>query len=265
MTDLIVREYGDGTRPVITLHGGPASAGDAAPLARALAKRWLVLEPFQRGSGGGRLTVATHVRDLDGVIRERCGSERPILVGHSWGAMLALAYAAEHPAAASALVLVGCGTFTPAARAEFKARLQARLTPADLEELRRIEETIADEDQRCGARGRLMMRVYACDIEAAPDECETVDAVAHDETWTDMLRLQEKGVFPAAFAAIRAPVLMIHGEVDPHPGASIRDDLQRYMPHLEYVELAECGHSPWLERRARDRFFDVIDRWMRTV
>jgi pimeloyl-ACP methyl ester carboxylesterase len=265
MTDLVVREYGAGTSTVMTLHGGPGAAGDLAPLARELAKRWRVLEPFQRGSGAGRLTVATHVQDLDEVIRARCGGQRPILVGHSWGAMLALAYAASHPGTASALVLIGCGTFTAAARAEFKARLHARLTPADREELTRIEETIGDEDQRYAARGRLMMRVYACDVEDAPSEYEAVDALGHDETWTDMLRLQREGVYPAAFAAIRVPVLMIHGEVDPHPGTTIRDDLRTCIPHLEYVELAECGHSPWLERRARQRFYEVIDSWMRAV
>ena len=265
MTNLVVREYGIGTPTVITLHGGPGAAGDVAPLARGLAGRWHVLEPFQRGSGAGRLSVATHVQDLDEEIRARCGTQRPILVGHSWGAMLGLAYAAAHPGTAAALVLIGCGTFTPAARAEFKARLHAKLTPADREELTRIEETIGDEDQRCAARGRLMTRVYACDIEDAPSECEAADAVAHDETWTDMLRLQGEGVYPGAFAAIRVPVLMIHGEVDPHPGRTIRDDLRTCIPHLEYVELAECGHSPWLERRARQRFNEVLDSWMRAV
>jgi hypothetical protein len=32
MTDLVVREYGSGIESVITLHGGPAAAGDVAPL-----------------------------------------------------------------------------------------------------------------------------------------------------------------------------------------------------------------------------------------
>src|SRR5512146_601508 len=101
MSDLIVREYGLPSAPatVVALHGGPAASGDLAPLARELGKRWHVLEPFQRGSGAAPLTVATHVRDLDEVIRERCRHRRPVLLGHSWGAMLALAYAADCPAA----------------------------------------------------------------------------------------------------------------------------------------------------------------------
>ena len=61
----------------------------------------------------------------------------------------------------------------------------------------------------------------------------------------------EDEIYPAAFAAITCPVLMIHGEADPHPGRLTSEDLRRYIPHLEYQELPKCGHSPWLERQAR--------------
>ena len=262
MTDLVVREYGIGTEWLIALHGGPAAAGDVAPLARELGKRWHVLEPFQRGSGARRLTVAAHVQDLDDLIRERCGTHHPALVGHSWGAMLALAYAAEHPTKPAALVLVGCGTFSPAARAEFEARLEARLTPADRAEIAHIRQTEADADRQLAALGRLMTRVYGCDIEEIPNGAATVDAVAHDETWADVLRLQRDGSHPAAFAAISRPVLMLHGEADPHPGRSTWEDLRKHIPHLEYRELPKCGHSPWLERQAKRTFFETLEAWL---
>src|SRR2546422_3185144 len=102
MTDLLVREYGTGMQPVMVLHGGPAAAGDVASLARELGEQWHVFEPFQRSSGRP-LTVATHVQDLDDLVREYCGEKLPVLVGHSWGAMLALAYAAGHPTTPAAL------------------------------------------------------------------------------------------------------------------------------------------------------------------
>ena len=68
-----------------------------APVARGLAGSHRVVEPFQRGSGGERLTVARHVADLHEVINFYAGRCRPALLGASWGAMLALAYAATHP------------------------------------------------------------------------------------------------------------------------------------------------------------------------
>ena len=79
-----------------------------APVARELHD---ALEPHQRRSAGEPLTVAIHVADLHDLV-----DEPPTLVGHSWGAMLALCYAAEHPV--DRLVLIGCGTFDETARAE---------------------------------------------------------------------------------------------------------------------------------------------------
>lgn len=262
MTDLVVREYGIGVESVIALHGGPAAAGDVTPLARELGEQWHVFEPFQRSSGGRPLTVATHVQDLDDLIRERCGGHQPILVGHSWGAMLALAYAADHPTTPAALILIGCGTFSFAARAEFEARLEARLTAADRANIARVRQTEADADRRLAAVGRLMTRVYGHDVEEVPDDVAGVDALAHEQTWEDMVRLQRDGIYPGAFAAIGAPVLMLHGDADPHPGRLISKDLRAHIPHLEYRELPKCGHSPWLERQARQIFFETLKAWL---
>lgn len=262
MTKLRGREWGTGAESVIALHGGPAAVGDVEPLARELGKQWHVLEPFQRGSGGCPLTVATHVQDLNDLIRDRCRGRRPILIGHSWGAMLALAYAAEHPDTSAGLVLIGCGTFSVAARKEFEARLDARLTPTDRETLASLRQTEPDADRRLAAQGRIMTRAYGYDIEDVSNGPATIDAVAHEETWTDMKRLQRDGTHPAAFAGIGVPVLMLHGEADPHPGRSTMEDLRKHIPHLQYYEFSKCGHSPWLERQARESFLKELNSWV---
>ena len=107
-----------------------------------------------------------------------------------------------------------------------------------------------------------MARVYGYDADDTLSEFETFDATAHRQTWTDMLRLQETGAYPAAFTAIKVPVLMLHGDVDPHPGALIRDDLLPYIPHLEYSEFPKCGHSPWSERQAKHSFYQHLQGWL---
>ena len=38
------------------------------------------------------------------------------------------------------------------------------------------------------------------------------DARGYEETWNDVLRRQDDGIEPQAFAAITAPVLMLHGD-----------------------------------------------------
>ena len=123
---LRLRIHGASGPPVIVLHGGPAAVGSAAELARGLSDGFRVFEPWQRGSGPEALTVATHVEDLHALIQARCGAGRPAIVGESWGAMLALAYAAAYPSVPAAVALVGCGTFDPVARAKLNETPAAR-------------------------------------------------------------------------------------------------------------------------------------------
>jgi len=234
-----------------------------ATLARLLADRFRVVEPFQRRSGGGMaLTVAQHVADLREVVHEYCGTTRPLLVGSSWGAMLALAYAAAHPATVAGIVLIGCGTFDPIARAELQRRLAARLTPALRARLAAVEAGSADQDERLARRAELLLPVYSHDAVMSELGKEVVDAAGHEESWADMLRLQEAGVYPAAFAACHAPVLMLHGRQDPHPGQLVRASLAPWLPQLEYREWDACGHYPWLERAVSAEFGATLVAWL---
>jgi len=233
-----VRRYGSVGPPVIVLHGGPGAPGYMAPVARALADEMVVLEPLQRASGGEPLTVARHVADLDEVVRSLGGDVRPALVGSSWGGMLALAYAAAHPDATRAIVVVGSGTFDPVARA-------------------RMHELIAERRSQ-----RRDAYIFAAADDEGDDDELPFDRAANQQTWDDMLRLQAAGVYPAAFAAIRVPVVMLHGTYDPHPGEMIRDALLPFIPHLEYVQWDHCGHYPWRERHARAAFFSTVHAFL---
>jgi hypothetical protein len=56
-----------------------------------------------------------------------------------------------------------------------------------------------------------MLPVYACDLLASPHEDDHVDARAYHETWDDMVRQQTEGIYPAAFATIEVPILMVQG------------------------------------------------------
>jgi pimeloyl-ACP methyl ester carboxylesterase len=267
-----IREYGTSGPPVIVLHGGPGAPGSAAGLARGLAGEFRVCEPFQRGSPGPNgedmghpLTVALHVADLDRLVDglgAHSRDERPALVGHSWGAMLALAYAAAHPGRVAALALVGCGTFDETARARLHAICDERMDGALRRRLRDLEAEFPDPDVRLRVRGELLEPLYSYD--AVGDEAsEPCDGRANRETWGDMLELEATGVYPAAFAAIDVPVLMLHGAYDPHPGRMIRASLEPHIRRLEYREWESCGHYPWRERAVRDDFFAFLRAWLR--
>ena len=235
---LRVRTHGRAGPMVFVLHGGPAAVGGAAGLAEGLSDRFRVIEPWQRGSGDEPLTVARHVADLHALVQALADGQRVALVGESWGAMLALAYAGAHPEDVAAVVLVGCGTFDLRSRAKLAETLALRASeprPYDYAPVTPPYEDVLPEP---------------------------FDRTAHTETWDDMLRLQRERIYPRAFSAIRSPVLMIHGDHDPHPGGMIRDSLRPHLPQLEYRELRRCGHSPWTEQFARDEFLTSIEAWL---
>ena len=245
----------------MVLHGGPGAAGYMAPMARKLADSFLVLEPLQRGSGAEPLTVARHVADLHELVESRKDS-RPAIVGHSWGAMLALAYATAHPGSAVALVLIGCGSFDPASRDRIREIREERMDKSLRRRIERLPEELPDPDQRLRVMGKLMLRLDSYELVPTDQKVEAYDARAYHETWEDMVRLQEEGVYPAAFAVIDTPVIMLHGAVDPHPGRMIRASPEPHLRQLEYLEWERCGHYPWLEKFVRDEFFTVLYEWL---
>jgi pimeloyl-ACP methyl ester carboxylesterase len=261
---LRVREYGETGPLVVVLHGGPAAPGEMAPVARGLADRFRVLEPLQRGSGPEPLSVARHVEDLHELIVSRRVGSPPAVVGFSWGAMLALAHGAAHPDDAGCLVLVGCGTFDTPSRERMRAILEERTDDALRARLVHLPEAFPDPDARMMAHHAATLPTYSHDLLATNTEAVSVDARAYRETWDDALRLQREGAHPAAFAAITSPVLMLHGAEDPHPGRMILDSLAPHIRRLEYRELAQCGHYPWLERAAREAFFSCVREWLDT-
>ena len=115
------------------------------------------------------------------------------------------------------------------------------------------------------AKRKLTERAYSYDpipVSNQLDLNEAFDSRAYTETWNDMMKLQEDEYYPSAFSRIKVPVLMIHGDYDPHPGEMIYAKLKTYIPQLEYYKLTNCGLFPWQERSARKEFFMILSNWL---
>ena len=260
-----IRFHGDHGPPVIAIHGGPSAFGSAIRLALGLSQEFRVTEPWQRPSGDRPLSVAVHVEDLHNLILSRFNGERPALVGSSWGAMLALAYAAEHSDNIKAIVLVGCGTFDKASRDAIVQRRRQKI----VDYISKHPEHKADLQLDIGKqmmKWHSMTDVYEAiaDSNELP-ESEPFDMQGFTETWQDMVRCQEAGVYPQSFVSVGVPAIMLHGSDDPHPGGMIRNTLSQYIPHLEYHEFPRCGHDPEIEKYAKDEFFAVLKKWLNRI
>jgi pimeloyl-ACP methyl ester carboxylesterase len=114
-------ERGSGDRSIVLLHGNGATAEDfeVSGLLDLLAQRHRVIAFDRPGFGysarpRGRAWTAAAQAQLLTQALHTIGVRQPVLVGHSWGALVALAMALE-PEEADALVLLA-GYFTPAIR-----------------------------------------------------------------------------------------------------------------------------------------------------
>lgn len=100
---------------IIVLHGGPGGDFRSLQGLGALSDQYTIVFYDQRGAGLServsvdRLTLAGHLEELDGVIDLVSPENDPILIGHSWGAMLATAYLGQNPDAIRAAVLIEPG------------------------------------------------------------------------------------------------------------------------------------------------------------
>lgn len=111
------RHCGDSAgRPVVLLHGLASNARTWDLTAPLLARRYRVFALDQRGHGlsdkpDEGYDFPAIVRDLAAFV-DALALERPVIAGHSWGASVALQYAASRPVgpgAASAIALVDGG------------------------------------------------------------------------------------------------------------------------------------------------------------
>jgi proline iminopeptidase len=249
--------------PVVCLHGGPGLWDYLAPLAALLDGQFTVVRFDQRGCGrstgrGGPFTIEQAVDDLDQV-RAALGFPRWAVAGHSWGAELAVRYAARHPDRATAVAYiagVGAGNGYREAHA---AELRRRLGPdrerwAALSAVPAGDRTPAEERELC-------LLQWRTDFTPGPDAAgralalwetrpagASVNAAANRGLWND--RATED--LRAAAARVTCPVTMIFGKDDPRPWAA-SDSLLAALPGATRTVLEDAGHAPWAERPAGTR------------
>ena len=77
---------------------------------------------------------------------------------------------------------------------------------------------------------------------------------------TDMRR---SGRLLALATQIKCPVVAIHGDYDPHPAEGVQEPLSAALERFQFILLKQCGHRPWMERQARDKFYTVLREELR--
>lgn len=277
---LYVRTIGQG-QTIIVLHGGPDfDHGYLLPDLDRLKDAYRLIYYDQRGRGrsaeGVRpedVTIASDVADLDAV-RRHFHLDAPAVLGHSWGAVIALEYAIRHPAHVSRLILMNPA---PASASDAVVLRKAYLEKLGAE-MDRQREILASAAYRAGdpeavvARYRIHFKpafVRSADYEklmAAMTAIFTSQGAegilearaVEDQLMRESWQVAGYDLLPR-LRSLRIPTLVITGDHDFIP-SEVTDHIARAIPGAQLVTIKECGHFTYLEcpaevRSALDEFY----------
>ena len=128
---------GDGPTRVLLCHGGPGGPDDFAELRALMAELAIPCARFdQRGvyrsvNLDGKWDLEAYASDVD-AIREALGVDRLVVFGHSWGGVVARAWAKAHPDRVTGVLLASpsaaVGSAWPEMEAEVMRYLRSRVT-----------------------------------------------------------------------------------------------------------------------------------------
>jgi len=264
---LFVRVMGRGLDTLVVVHGGPG--GDMAGLIpdfAPLIARHTVIFYDQRGGGRSelptdttRLRVSRQIEDLDEV-RRHFHIDRVTLLAHSYGPVLAAAYAIAHPSAVHRLIFIGglppwrSNVFNRT-DSTLAARLDAQQKAAAADAARRMTDSLADTKKACRAYWAVMLRPRFADPEhtlvSHPVDLCSADARALRYGWNTSGRVVLGSFgdwdFREQLRRLEVPTLIIHGEQDAIP-MDMAEAWAKYLPHAEMLHVANAAHFPYSEQ-----------------
>ena len=268
--ELYWRDVGAGPG-VIVGHGGPDfNHRYLLPELDLLASELHLIYYDQRGRGKSSrgvvpesVSLESEVADIE-VIRGHFGLDAAVLLGHSFGAILAMEYAIRHPDRVSHLILMNPA---PASHADWirfrdRRRVAEATALANMKAIAETPEYIAGDIE---AEARYYRAHYAGTLRR-PDQLErAVSRLRVDFTPADIVKARaiEERLYAQTwdlpdYSAIdrlrgsRVPTLVIHGENDLVP-LECATRIAEAIEGSHLVVLPECGHFAYLEQPARVR------------
>lgn len=262
---LFERRVGAGP-PVVVLHGGPGAHHDyLLPGFDTLAGERTLIYYDQRGGGRSPAKHAEpvgwreHVADLE-ALRTLWGLPRLTLVGYSWGGLLAMLYATEHPTRVERLGLVSPAPTWLAAREEFERRFQERNLAPGLQAERQALRQSGLRESDLEAYRRRVFELSVAPYFHHPANARgltpfRVTARTQQEVWHSLGSYDLR----PSLRTVRCPAIVLHGDDDPIPLATARATAEALEAPLHVLD--DCGHVPYVE--APHEFTDLLTRFLR--
>jgi proline iminopeptidase len=248
-----------GASRLLLLHGGPgADHAYLLPQLLELAKDHEVILYDQRGGGRSKsddrspITWETHVGDLDRIAGE-LAIDPLVIVGYSWGALLALLFAIEAAGGRTThrptrLALIDPAPVNREFRRQFETEFARRQSSDDVARLRADLAASGLRERDPDAYRQRAFELSVAGYFADP-------ARAHDLTPFRVVGRVQQSVWdslgdydllaPGFLDSIHLPILIAHGRQDPIPLASSEAAARALDAKLVVIE--DSGHVPYVE------------------
>ena len=250
----MVRLYGNGPYKVVLVHGGPGAIGSLKGFAQELSElsQIGVIEAIQ-----SKYSIAELIEELYGQIKEN-SSSKVSLCGHSWGAWLAALFAEKYPEMIENVILVGSGPLEDKYVSEIGDRRFQNLSEEDGAIFQRlIDNQATDSDMEQIPKVFEKSDNY-CLENRELHSADRTDSQMHNMIWEEAAGLRSNGELLKSFKNIKSRIFLIQGENDPHPVKGITIPLQENGIECETYILEKCGHSPFMEKYAKDNFYKIL-------
>jgi L-proline amide hydrolase len=260
----VAAERDEGRVPLLCLHGGPGANWLHMKPYEALADERQVVFYDQLGAGNSAVTEPhdpalwtpeLYVEEVDAV-REALGLERVHILGHSWGGMLGMQYAAGRPEGLVSLIVESSPPSVPAWMPEI-ARLRSELPPEIEATLREHEEAGTTDSPEYEEAVMVFYTRHLCRVDPWPDwvvECfQALDA--NPEVYHSMNGPSEFHVIgtikdwdiTGRLGQIDVPTLVFSGRYDEVTPVTT-EAAHRGIPGSEYVVMEESSHMAQAEQ-----------------
>ena len=243
--------------PVLIINGGPGIGSDGfSSLAEVLSENNHTIIYDQRGTGRSQIDeINASSMSMDHLLtdieslRKHLGFDEWIVLGHSFGGMLAYAYAAEYPERVTGMIQSHSGGLDLDIRNAYD--VMSRLSDTERDSLTHYSVKIRmgdDSPETSLRRATILASAYLFDKSFAPQvagRLSSTDMRINSLIWNELESIDFNT--SEEMRNFEKPVLILTGEDEVAP-VFLAEKAHSILPNSELVIMERCGHYGWLER-----------------
>lgn len=220
-------------RTIIFLHGGPGFNDYLKPYLSELNSDFNCI--FYNQKRGTKIKVDDLVLELDKLIESQ--NDKPILLGHSWGGVLATEYIRRFQGKVSGLVLMSTGL-----NASQWVQWNKKLDDLGLGDASTEKILLTSTELENG-------------IKLLDKTMKSFSGVTFDSIFDSYLKTYD---LLHALVSINVPILNIFGEKDLRFSRDVTKTFRNYNKSIIDIEIKNAGHFPFLEKGNRKSIISSI-------